>query len=58
MQTGTCIHSCLLQWLHRGLPRYEAENIRIAEEIEKIHEQYPDKGYGRITDDLKRYHGI
>ena len=46
------------KWLHRGLPRDEAENIRIAEEIEKIHEQYPDKGYRRITDDLKRYHGI
>ena len=55
---GHVSRTAYYKWLHRGLPRYEAENIRIAEEIEKIHEQYPDKGYRRITDDLKRYHGI
>ena len=55
---GHVSRAAYYKWLHRGLPRYEAENIRIAEEIEKIHEQYPDKGYRRITDDLKRYHGI
>lgn len=55
---GHVSRAAYYKWLHRGLPRYEAENIRIAEEIETIHEQYPDKGYRRITDDLKRYHGI
>lgn len=55
---GHVSRAAYYKWLHRGLPRDEAENIRIAEEIEKIHEQYPDKGYRRITDDLKRYHGI
>ena len=55
---GHVSRAAYYKWLHRGLPRYEAENIRITEEIEKIHEQYPDKGYRRITDDLKRYHGI
>lgn len=55
---GHVSRAAYYKWLHRGLPWYEAENIRIAEEIEKIHEQYPDKGYRRITDDLKRYHGI
>ncbi len=46
------------KWLHRGIPAYEAENKRIAEEIEKIHMESPDKGYRRIRDDLERYHGI
>lgn len=30
----------------------------IAEKIEKIHTESPDKGYRRIRDDLERYHGI
>ena len=30
----------------------------IAEKIEKIHAEYPDKGYRRIRDDLERYHDI
>lgn len=34
------------------------ENQRIADEIEKIHEESPDKGYRRIRDDLERYHNI
>jgi hypothetical protein len=33
-------------------------NKRIADEIEKIHIESPDKGYRRIRDDLKRYHDI
>lgn len=32
------------------------ENNRIAEIIEKIHEESPDKGYRRIRDELERYH--
>lgn len=40
------------------MPEKEAENQRIAEEIERIHTESPDKGYRRIRDDLERYHGI
>lgn len=36
----------------------ETENQRIADEIEKIHEESPDKGYRRIRDELERYHDI
>lgn len=34
------------------------KNRRIADEIEKIHKESPDKGYRRIRDDLERYHDI
>lgn len=40
------------------VPAYESENERIADEIEKIHEGSPNKGYRRIRDDLERYHDI
>ena len=40
------------------MPQTEAENRRIAGEVEKIHMESPDKGYRRIRDDLQRYHGI
>lgn len=33
------------------------ENKRIADIMEKIHDEFPDKGYRRIRDDLKRYYG-
>ena len=46
------------KWLHRITPVYEIENQRIADEIEKIHMESPDKGYRRIRDDLERYHNI
>mgnify|MGYP000772404871 FL=1 len=46
------------KWLHRKVPSNEAENERIAETIEKIHAESPDKGYRRIRDDLERYHDI
>ena len=36
----------------------EQTNRRIAELIEKIHSESPDKGYRRIRDELERYHGI
>ena len=50
--------SAYYKWLRRGIPAYEAENERIADVIEKIHSESPDKGYRRIKDDLKKYHGI
>lgn len=34
------------------------ENERIAEIMEKIHNEDPSKGYRRINDDLEKYHGI
>lgn len=46
------------KWLHREIPANEQKNRRIADEIEKIHTESPDKGYRRIRDDLKRYHDI
>ena len=55
---GKVSRAAYYKWLHRGTPAYEAENNRIAEEIEKIHMESPDKGYRRIRDDLERYHGI
>ena len=55
---GNVSRAAYYKWLHRGIPNYEAENVRIADEIEKIHMSSPDKGYRRIRDDLERYHGI
>ncbi|MFR1415067.1 MAG: IS3 family transposase [Lachnospiraceae bacterium] len=40
------------------MPKSEQKNRFIADEIEKIHTDSPDKGYRRIRDDLERYHGI
>ena len=55
---GHVSRAAYYKWLHRGIPAYEMENERIADEIEKIHMESPDKGYRRIRDDLERYHGI
>ncbi|WP_330365184.1 IS3 family transposase [Butyrivibrio fibrisolvens] len=55
---GHISRAAYYKWLHRDIPSYEAENERIAVEIEKIHMDSPDKGYRRIRDDLERYSGI
>lgn len=55
---GNVSRAAYYKWLHRDKPAYEAANERIAEEIEKIHSESPDKGYRRIRDDLERYHGV
>ena len=47
---GNVSRAAYYKWLHRELPNYEAENKRIADEIEKIHTESPDKGYRRIRD--------
>ena len=44
--------------MHRGISESELTNHRIADEIKKIHEESPDKGYRRIRDELERYHDI
>ena len=55
---GGVSRAAYYKWLHREIPRQETENQRIANEIEKIHEESPDKGYRRIRDELERYHDI
>jgi transposase InsO family protein len=55
---GNVSRAAYYKWLHRELPNYEAENKRIADEIEKIHTESPDKGYRRIRDELERYYDI
>ena len=51
-------HAAYYKWLHRKTPESELENQHIADDIEKIHKDSPDKGYRRIGDDLERYHGM
>jgi transposase InsO family protein len=53
---GGISRAAYYKWLHRGIPKSEIENKRIANIMEKIHEESPDKGYRRIRDDLERYH--
>ena len=55
---GHVSRAAYYKWLRRDNPVYEVENKRIADEIEKIHMESPDKGYRRIRDDLERYHDI
>ena len=57
-KVGNVSRAAYYKWLHRGIPAYETENKRIADEIEKIHTESPDKGYRRIRDELERYHDI
>jgi transposase InsO family protein len=44
------------KWLSGKQSPRRAENERIAEIIETIHEESPDKGYRRVRDDLAYYH--
>lgn len=48
----------IYKWMNREIPAHESENRQIGDEIEKIHNASPDKGYRRIRDELERYHGI
>ena len=57
-KVGNISRAAYYKWSHREIPTYETENKRIADEIEKIHTESPDKGYRRIRDDLERYHDI
>ena len=57
-KVGNISRAAYYKWLHREIPTYETVNKRIADEIEKIHTESPDKGYRRIRDDLERYHDI
>lgn len=53
---GGVSRAAYYKWLHRDIPENEIENNRIADIIEIIHEESPDKGYRRIRDELERYH--
>ena len=55
---GRVSRAAYYKWLNREIPENEKENQRIAEVIESIHKESPDKGYRRIRDDLERYHDI
>lgn len=46
------------KWLKHQKTYNDIRNEKIANIIEKIHFDYPDKGYRRIRDDLYRYYNI
>lgn len=46
------------KWDSGKLSRRVIENEAIAEKVEKIHMENPDKGYRRLNDDLKHDYGI
>jgi transposase InsO family protein len=55
---GKVSRAAYYKWIHREIPESELKNKYIADEIDKIHGESPDKGYRRIRDDLERYHDI
>ena len=46
------------KWASGKLSRRAAENEHLADKIEKIHKESPDKGYRRLNDDLRHDYGI
>ena len=46
------------KWATGKRSRRAAENERLADRIEKIHSESPDKGYRRLNDDLRHDYGI
>lgn len=46
------------KWASGKLSRRVEENERLADKIEKIHEENPDKGYRRLNDDLRHDYDI
>ena len=46
------------KWASGKLSRRAAENERLADKIEQIHDENPDKGYRRLNDNLRHDHGI
>lgn len=50
--------SAYYKWASGKLSHRTAENEELAEKIEQIHTESPDKGYRRINDDLRHDHGI
>lgn len=50
--------SSYYKWVNRIVPEQEALNEILAENIKAIHEEYPEKGYRMIRDDLERDYGF
>ena len=50
--------SAYYKWVSGKLSHRAEENERLADRIEKIHAESPDKGYRRLNDDLRHDHGI
>lgn len=50
--------SAYYKWASGKLSPRTAENMAIAEVVEQIHMESPDKGYRRINDDLRHDHDI
>lgn len=50
--------SAYYKWASGKLSHRAVENEQLADKIEKIHSESPDKGYRRLNDDLRHYHGI
>lgn len=46
------------KWASGKLSRRTSENEQLADKIERIHMESPDKGYRRLTDDLRHDYGI
>ena len=46
------------KWASGKLSQRAAENERLAEKLEKLHAESPDKGYRRLNDDLRHDCGI
>lgn len=49
---GSISRAAYYKWLNHEVSENEQENRWIAELIEKIHSESPDKGYRRIRDEL------
>lgn len=50
--------SAYYKWASGKLGLRAAENEHLADKIEKIHSESPDKGYRRLNDDLRHDYGI
>ena len=46
------------KWASGTLSRRAVENEKLANKIEEIHAESPDKGYRRLNDDLRHDYGI
>ena len=52
------VRSAYYKWASGKLSRRTAENERLAEKLEQLHAESPDKGYRRLNDDLRHDCGI
>lgn len=51
-------HSAYYKWASGKRSKREVENRQLAEKVEEIHKENPDKGYRRINDDLRHDYNI